>query len=129
LEENLLPLIMRISRRYGLRQPAREPSPSVKKALTRIDGDPTSSIQLAELAELAGTSRFRLLRGFVREVDATPHAYLMQRRVHLTRQLLADGRPIVEAAMDAGFADQSHFTRAFVRQFGVTPGGYVAALT
>jgi AraC-like DNA-binding protein len=41
---------------------------------------------------------------------------------------LADGRPIAEAAIDAGFADQSHMTRAFVRQFGVTPGRYVAAL-
>jgi AraC-like DNA-binding protein len=129
LEENLLRLIMRISRRYGVRPPAREPSPSVKKALARIDRDPTSPVKLAELAEVAGTSRFRLLRGFVREVGATPHAYLVQRRVDLARRLLADGRPIVEAAMDSGFADQSHFTRAFVRQFGVTPGRYVAALS
>jgi AraC-like DNA-binding protein len=27
----------------------------------------------------------------------------------------------------AGFADQSHFTRAFKRQFGRTPGQYRAA--
>jgi AraC-like DNA-binding protein len=113
LEENLLRLIMRISRRHGLRPPAREPSPSVKKALARIDRDPTSPVKLAELAELAGTSRFRLLRGFVREVGATPHAYLVQRRLHLGRRLLADGRPIVEAAIDSGFADQSHFTPLF----------------
>jgi cytochrome c len=48
-------------------------------------------------------------------------------RIHLACRLLAGGRPIVEAAMDAGFADQSHLTRAFIRQFGVTPGRYVAA--
>ena len=28
--------------------------------------------------------------------------------------------------VEAGFADQSHFTRAFRRQFGVTPGRYRA---
>jgi AraC-like DNA-binding protein len=128
LEENLVRLIMRISRGYGLRPPpGREPSPPVKKALARLNDDAASPIRLTELAELAGVSRFQLLRAFVREVGATPHAYLVQRRVYLARRLLAGGRPIVEAAMDAGFADQSHLTRAFVRQFGVTPGRYVAA--
>ena len=62
------------------------------------------------------------MRGFAREVGTTPHAYLMQRRVRLACQLLGAGRPIVEAAINAGFADQSHLTRAFVRQFGVTQG-------
>ena len=130
LEENLLRLVMRILRCYGLRPPVRSaPSPPVKKALARLDGDAASPIRLSELAELAGISRFQLVRAFVREVGATPHAYLVQRRVHLARRLLAGGRPIVEAAMDAGFADQSHLTRAFVRQFGVTPGRFVAAIT
>ena len=128
LEENLVRLIMRISRSHGVCPPPRQSSPPVKKALARIDSDPTSPIRLAKLAKLAGTSRFQLLRGFVREVGATPHAYLIQRRIHIARRLLADRRPIVEAAIEAGFADQSHFTRAFVRQFGVTPGRYVAAL-
>jgi len=129
LEENLLRLVMRISRCHGLRPPpGREPSSPVKKALARLDSDPASPILLAELAELAGISRYQLLRAFAREVGATPHAYLVQRRVFLARRLLTAGRPIVEAAMDAGIADQSHLTRAFVRQFGVTPGHYVAAI-
>jgi AraC-like DNA-binding protein len=129
LEENLLRLIMRISRCHSLHPPpGREPSPPVRKARARLDGDAASPIRLTELAELVGISRYRLLRAFVREVGATPHAYLVQRRVFLARRLLAAGRPIVEAAMDAGFADQRHLTRAFVRQFGITPGRYVTAL-
>ena len=88
LEENLLRLIMRISRCHALRPPpGREPSPSVKKALARLDGDPASAIRLPELAGLAGINRYKLLRAFVREVGATPHAYLVQRRVYLARQL------------------------------------------
>jgi AraC-like DNA-binding protein len=83
---------------------------------------------LTELAKLVGVSRFQLLRGFAREVGTTPHAYLVQRRIQFARRLLVAGRPIVEAAIDAGFADQSHLTRAFVRQFGITPGRYVAAV-
>jgi AraC-like ligand binding domain/Helix-turn-helix domain len=49
--------------------------------------------------------------------------------VRLARRLLAEGNRIVDAALRAGFADQSHLTRAFVRQYGVTPGRYVAALS
>ncbi len=41
--------------------------------------------------------------------------------------MLARGVSIAAAACEAGFADQSHLTRAFARQFGVTPGQYVAA--
>jgi AraC-like DNA-binding protein len=31
-------------------------------------------------------------------------------------------------ALDAGFADQSHFTRVFKQTFGETPGQYARAL-
>lgn len=79
-------------------------------------------------AELSGVSRFQLVRGFVREVGTTPHAYLVQRRICLARRLLIRGQSIAEAAMNAGFADQSHLTHAFVRHFRVTPWRYVAAI-
>jgi AraC-like DNA-binding protein len=81
-------------------------------------------VTLAELAALSGVSRFQLLRGFAREIGITPHAYLVQLRVRLARRLLAQGHTPAQAALLAGFADQSHLTRAFVRQCGITPGGY-----
>jgi transcriptional regulator GlxA family with amidase domain len=34
------------------------------------------------------------------------------------------GRSLAEIAMAAGFSDQSHFTRCFRRQFGITPAAY-----
>ncbi len=46
---------------------------------------------MAELAALSGVRRFQLLRGFVLETGVTPHAYLLQRRVRLARQLLIAG--------------------------------------
>lgn len=123
MTERLLRLVLNTLRRHGLRPPPRRESPSVRKALARLDGDPASPIGLSELAKLVEVSRFQLLRGFAREVGTTPHAYLVQRRIHFARRLLVAGLPIVEAAMEAGFADQSHLTRAFVSQFGITPAG------
>jgi len=99
-------------------------SAPVRKARKRIDEDPSGQVSLAELATLAGVSRYQIVRAFARELGVTPHAYVIQRRVRLARQLLVNGATLADAALRAGFADQSHLTRAFVRQFGVPPGRY-----
>jgi AraC-like DNA-binding protein len=36
--------------------------------------------------------------------------------------MILDGTTLVEAAAEAGFADQSHLTRHFLRAYGYTPG-------
>lgn len=128
-EENLLRSLMCLLRRHGMARAAPSgPSPCVAKAIRRLDSAPDAHVSLAELAALSGVSRFQLLRGFAREVGITPHAYLVQRRVCLARRLLANGHTPAQAALLAGFADQSHMTRAFVRQLGITPSRYRAAI-
>ncbi|MGB2603305.1 MAG: AraC family transcriptional regulator [Candidatus Sulfotelmatobacter sp.] len=128
-EERLLSSLMYILRRHGTARPlSTGPSPCVARALQRLDSAPDTQVSLAELAALSGVSRFQLLRGFAREVRITPHAYLVQRRVRLAQQLLAHGQTPARAAAEAGFADQSHMTRAFVRQLGITPARYRAAV-
>jgi AraC-like DNA-binding protein len=128
-EECLVGALAHVLRRHGAAPPPGDgPSPAVARALGRIDEAPEAAVTLAELAALSGVSRYQLLRGFRREVGITPHAYLVQRRVRLARALLAAGLPPARVAAEAGFADQSHLTRAFLRQFGVTPGRYRAAL-
>ncbi len=128
-EEELLRTLVRLLRRHGTRlRPVSRASPAVAMARQRLEEAPEVPATLAELAALSGLSRFQLLRGFARETGVTPHAYLLQRRVRLARQLLIAGRTPAEAAQDSGFADQSHMTRAFRRQFGVTPARYRAAV-
>jgi AraC-like DNA-binding protein len=128
-EENLLRSIVWLFRRHGTAKfLSGRTSPSVTRAVKRIDSAPETPVSLAELAALAGVSRFQLLRAFSRELGITPHAYLMQRRVLLAQRFLADGETPAQAAIQAGFSDQSHMTRAFVRQVGVTPGCYRAAV-
>lgn len=99
----------------------------IARAKARIDDDPSAPLTLADLADEAGISRFQLLRSFAHETGLPPHAYRMQRRVVLARQLIARGVSLADAAAAAGFADQSHMTRAFVRLLGVTPANYAAA--
>ena len=106
----------------------RAPAGPITRAKARIDDDPAAALTLAELAAEAGMSRFQLLRGFAQAMGLPPHAYRMQRRVVLARRLIARGAALADAAAAAGFADQSHMTRAFVRLFGVTPASYAGAI-
>ncbi|MFB9124205.1 AraC family transcriptional regulator [Paraburkholderia dipogonis] len=130
-EEALLELFGHLVRVHATR-PTRSWSTAalgpIARAKARIDDDPSSPLTLADLAADSGMSRFQLLRGFAHEIGLPPHAYRMQRRVALARQWIARGATPADAAAAAGFADQSHMTRAFVRLLGVTPANYAAAL-
>ena len=58
--------------------------------------------------------------------------YLLEQVWHLpyqrvtSAQIAGGDRPLAEIAAEAGFADQSHFTRLFRRYLGTTPGRFRA---
>ena len=101
----------------------------VARVRERLDDDPAKPHHLAELAALAGLSRFQLLRAFAQATGLTPHVYLVQRRLEVARQLMRGGATLADAAAAAGFADQSHLNRAFRGRYGYTPGAYRRALS
>jgi AraC-like DNA-binding protein len=94
----------------------------------RLADDLQRTPTLAELAQLAGVSRFQLLRRFAAAYGCTPHAWLVQQRAERARTLIARRMALADAAAASGFADQSHMTRLFTRQFGFTPGAWQRAL-
>lgn len=81
-------------------------------------------VSLAELSRAAGLSGHHLTRVFSRIVGMPPHAYQVVLRVQAAGRLLAAGAAPAEAALAAGFSDQSHLNRHFRRVYGVTPGAY-----
>ena len=88
-----------------------------------------STPSVGELAAIAGVHPTHLLRTFRRHHGTTISNYVRQRRVESARAAVAKGeRPLSAIALDAGFADQSHFTRVFRQAFGETPGQYARAL-
>ena len=106
-------------------QKADSGAPRIGRVRELIDADPASpELTLTRLAREAGLSRYQLLRGFSREFGLTPHAYILQRRIALARQLIRAGSGLADASLRAGFFDQSHFTHVFSRQTGVAPGHY-----
>jgi AraC-like DNA-binding protein len=80
-------------------------------------------VSLAELAQIAGLSKFHFLRVFCERFGLTPHAYQLQQRILRAKQLL-QVLPIADVAAHCGFADQSHLHRVFWSLVGTTPGRY-----
>ncbi|WP_286897810.1 AraC family ligand binding domain-containing protein [Achromobacter sp. UBA2119] len=114
----------------GAREPAsgREGVPDcLRHAISLIDDDPAAALSLADLAGASGLSRYQVLRAFSRATGLTPHAYQLQGRLLLARRLIRQGMALAGAAASAGFADQSHMTRLFVRAYGVSPRRYALA--
>lgn len=83
-------------------------------------------LSLEEMTRASGLSRFTLIRKFRQRVGTTPCAYHGALRLSRARSHLVSGRSPVEVAHELGYSDQSHFTRRFVRAYGVTPGRYAA---
>lgn len=99
------------------------------KGLSRLRDFIESSLDqdlcLETLAREAGVSTYVLPRAFQRHFGATPHQYVLSRRLHRARILLANtDRPIIEIALETGFSSQSHLATTFKRSTGVTPNDY-----
>ena len=89
-----------------------------------IDQHATEDVSLETLCALSSLSEGHLIRSFKQAFGFTPHAYLVNRRVQLGQSQLKQGTPIAEAALNAGFADQPHFQRAFKLRVAATPNQY-----
>jgi AraC family transcriptional regulator len=80
---------------------------------------PPSLDELARIVEVHPTHLARVFRQFER---CTIGDYVRRLRVDYARRRIVDSPdPLVEIALSAGFADQTHFTRTFKRVTGMTP--------
>lgn len=118
-------LILRHGSRLAVDQPPRRERGEVRRLRAWLDERYAEDVRLDDLAALVGWNPYYLLRVFRREVGLPPHAYQETRRIDHAQRLLRHGLPIVDVAYATGFSSQSHFTVAFRRLVGVTPGQYV----
>ncbi|MDR5776034.1 MULTISPECIES: AraC family transcriptional regulator [unclassified Caballeronia] len=80
-------------------------------------------LRIADLAAHCGFGMRRFHQLFSEAFGETPHRYLHRLRLDTALALLADPRAALsDIALDVGFADQSAFTHAFSKRFGIAPG-------
>lgn len=108
----------------------RKADPPVEALRRRLEQRPEQKLSLDEMARAACLSKYHLIRVFRRQTGLTPHQFQLQNRVRRAQRLLAagpDALPAAEAALAAGFCDQSHLVRCFERLVGLSPRAYRAA--
>lgn len=83
------------------------------------------SIQLDDLMEISGFSRFHLIKVYRERFGLAPNQYLNNLRIEKAKQLLIKGMKAQDVGYSVGYFDQSHFIRHFKKIVGVTPSAYV----
>lgn len=99
----------------------------VERARDLLERAPEEPVSLPELAARCGAEPFALHRAFTRRLGLPPHAFQTHLRLRRAKELLRAGAGPAEAALAAGFCDQSHLNRHFARLVGQTPAEYAAA--
>lgn len=97
----------------------------IARVVDYIDAYIDQDLRLTSLAGVAGMSMYHFARRFHETVGVSPHAYVLARRIVRARAMLSrsDDR-LAHIALACGFSSQSHFTTAFHRGLGVTPGEF-----
>lgn len=97
----------------------------IRRALVLMRAEAGEALDIAEVASRVGLSRSRFFDLFTACTGLAPKQYLDMLRMDIAIDSLArSDEPIASIAQRCGYSAQSHFTRFFAQQIGITPGEY-----
>lgn len=94
------------------------------RAIALLRQRPSLRSDVPDLARACDVSAGHLSRVFRRATGTTLHNFHVLLALHRAKALLRRNAPVVEAALAAGFTDQAHLNREFVRMLGMTPDAF-----
>jgi AraC family transcriptional regulator len=98
----------------------------LKLVVDYIHDNLAQPITLWHLANIAGVTVRHFERAFRQATSVPPHAYILQKRLDLARELLLN-RPLIsiqDIAAKTGFSSSAHLASAFRRQTGYSPSTF-----
>lgn len=96
------------------------------QAMALLTGRPSLHTGVEAIAQACAVSAGHLARAFRRETGTSLHNFHVLLALHKAKASLRNHTPVIEAALDAGFYDQAHLNREFVKTFGMTPAVFRA---
>tara|TARA_R110000824_G_scaffold401145_3_gene610910 strand:+ start:4324 stop:4929 length:606 start_codon:yes stop_codon:yes gene_type:complete len=94
----------------------------IKRVDSFIDSHIDSAIHTPQLAAILNLSVSHFTHAFKDTMGIAPLTYVTKRRLVLAREaMLGHEKSLTDIALSHGFCDQSHFSRMFRRETGLTP--------
>jgi AraC family transcriptional regulator len=126
-------LAVYLVKRYAVRRVTPEvfkgglPRYRLKRVLDYIADSLEENISLSQLAAIAGMSPHYFSELFKQSTGRAPHNYVLLQRIERAKQQLRDPkRSIIDAGLDSGFQNPSHFARMFRKLEGTAPSKFRA---
>jgi len=97
----------------------------LRRSLRYLEENLESKVGVDKLGEIAGLSAHRFSALFREVMGASPHQYILRRRIEKAMGMLTSSEaPVMDIAGQLGFHDQPHFTKLFKSTTGVSPTFY-----
>lgn len=93
----------------------------MNRILEYIEAHLEEKLTTGQLADLAGYSEYHFLQLFKEHTGETVMEYICRRRLFRGLDAVLAGNRIIDVAVRYGFESHSAFSRAFKREFGVSP--------
>ena len=99
---------------------------AVQRMQEYIDNHIMEEITMNELSKVAGYSQWHSARIFKKLLNKAPFEYIRALRLSKAALVLRDEQPkVIDVAFDFVFSSHEGFTKAFSRQFGMSPKKYI----
>ncbi|MEK7438085.1 MAG: AraC family transcriptional regulator [Pseudomonadota bacterium] len=99
--------------------------PRLAGLLGELLDTPRRAWTLETMAARANLSRNAFANAFRDAVGSTPAEFLTRMRIAQAQRLLRKGRPVALVAEEVGYNSQPAFSRAFIRELGISPSAWI----
>jgi AraC family transcriptional regulator len=101
------------------------PGYRLRRVLDFIGDNLEEELSLGQLAAVVGMSSHYFAELFKKSTGHAPHQYVLLQRIERAKEKLqVPGRSVIEAGLESGFQNPSHFARVFRKLVGVSPSRF-----
>lgn len=106
---------------FGAPLPTRRLDTRVLRAIERMKDDPAGRLTAEDCAALTGLSFSRFTHLFSEQTRTTFRRFRAWKRARGLMPLIGNGLNLLDVALDAGYADSTHFSHSVRQFYGYTP--------
>ena len=97
----------------------------LRQLIQTVVSRPEDEWNIEKMTAIANLSRAQLMRLFKQQTGISPHAFVNLIRLRQAAVLLRQtADSVLSIALNVGFQSETHFGKAFKKQYGISPGQY-----